>query len=220
MYTRTYNIHRYVYKHTHNMGMCVYAIWVLICTYIPKCFSCCGHCSHRPHSISSHTDCPGAVGFTLLPFFLETDKRSFTTCGPNVSLSSRLSPFMTSKTPESAPGMWPENSVMQLQSSNRRDRLWGFDPPAKNIRHKGGHIFSHDSVAEPLSPWAVCFKYWLQSSDLSIVCREGLGSQSISPSFPQLFCDYFPENKMPAPLLLHSSSSFHFLPFLPCLSSL
>ena len=69
----------------------------------------------------------------------------------------------------------------------KRQTLGVWSTSQKYKTQRRGHIFSHDSVVEPLSPWAVCFNYCLQSV-VSLCCLEGRVRVSVNLSlFPSTF---------------------------------
>ena len=197
MYTHAYNIHIcvcvYIYIHVWEC-VSIHA-WVLICTSVPKlAHSCCRHCSHRPHSISSHTDCPGAVGFfTLTRSFWKQIKKSFPTCGWIWASPLGCLPLLDIQDPRISPmNMARELSHAASVFKEKTDFGGLIHQPKIKDTKEGGHIVSHDSVAEPLSPWVICFNYCLQSV-VSLCCFEGRVWVSVNLSlFPSTFLWLFP----------------------------
>ena len=192
MYTRTYNIHRYVCINTHTcMGMCVYACmgaYMYICTQIGTQLLW----SLQPQTtvhLKPHW-LPRSCGLlhTLTRSFWKQIKRSFTTCGRVWASPLGCLPSLDIQDPRiSARNVAREFSRAASVFKQKRQTLGVRSTSQKYKTQRRGYIFSHNSVAEPLSPWAVCFKYWLQSV-VSLCCLQGRVGVSVNLSlFPSTF---------------------------------
>lgn len=192
MYTHTYDIHRYVCIHTHTcMGMCVYmsmGTYMYICTQIGTQLLW----SLQPQTtlyLKPHW-LPRSYGLlhTLTCSFWKQIKRSFTTCGRIWASPLGCLPLLDIQDPRiSTRNMAREFSRAASVFKQKRQTLGVWSTSQKYKTQRRGHIFSHDSVAEPLSPWAVCFNYCLQSI-VSLCCLEGRVGVSVNLSlFPSTF---------------------------------
>ena len=184
-----------IYIHT-CMGMCVYTCmgaYMYICTQtgtqlLP---------SLQPQTtlyLKPHW-LPRSCGLLhSYTFFLETDKEVIPNLWLNMSLSSRLSPFTWHPRPQNQPHEYGQGIESCSFSLQREETDFGgliHQPKIKDTK-EGGHIVSHDSVAEPLSPWVICFNYCLQSV-VSLCCFEGRVWVSVNLSlFPSTFLSLFP----------------------------
>lgn len=191
MYTHTYNIHICVYIYTYMYGnVCLYMHGCFYVHLYPNWHTAAAVTAATDHTLSQATlTAQDLWASSLLPvLFGKQIKKSFPTCGRIWASPLGCLPLLDIQDPRISPmNMARELSHAASVFKEKRQTLGVWSTSQKYKTQRRGHIVSHDSVAEPLSPWVVCFNYCLQSV-VSLCCLEGRVGVSVNLSlFPSTF---------------------------------